>query len=110
MVEEDRILSILAFRRARERSFGRELFADPAWDLLLELYAARLGARSVTIEDLARSIDVPCSVARRWIHALGQRGLAIQSGGGEERFELSPDGASTMKRLMDSWGAAFRSI
>lgn len=58
-IREDHVLSILSGRRGREAAIGRELFSDPAWDILLELYAARLGQRRMFLRELARSIDTP---------------------------------------------------
>lgn len=113
-VTEDHILSVLAYRRGREAAFGRDLFSDPAWDLLLELYAARLAGRSVTLAELATAIDIPRSTSARWINALVERGLIITTTDSVDctqlRLDLSPDAAARMKRLMDYWGSAFRSI
>jgi DNA-binding MarR family transcriptional regulator len=113
-VSEDHILSILAARRGREAALGRELFSDPAWDVLLELYAAKLGGRRMTTVDLARAIDMPESTTARWITALAERGLVVSSGDPEEQGSLSirltPAALSEMKHLLDYWEAAFRSI
>lgn len=109
-VTEDHLLSILAARRGREETFGRELFADPAWDLLLELYAAELGARLMLFPDLVRSLDMPASTTARWICVLVQRRWLTWCGGDDDPIELSREGASAMKRLMDHWTTAFRSI
>lgn len=110
-VTEDHVLSILAARRGREASFGRELFADPAWDMLLELYAAKLGQRRMTLLDISRSIDIPQSTIVRWVAALGARGLVASSTeAGRDWVDLSEEGIAAMRRLLDYWGAAFRSI
>jgi hypothetical protein len=110
---EDDVLSVLASRRGREAAFGRELFCDPAWDILLELFAANLADRATTHEHLAKSIDVPISTVKRWTTALAGRGLVLCRDA-EERGQawvmLSPEGATSMKSLMDHWGTAFRSI
>jgi hypothetical protein len=67
---EDHIRSVLAVRRARGGVLGENLFSEPAWDILLELYAAELGGRSMTLSDLARATDTPASVVTRWQAAL----------------------------------------
>lgn len=111
---EDHVLSVLASRRGREAALGRELFSDPAWDVLLELYAAKLGERRIALAELARSIDTPLSTTRRWVNALAERGLVASSPDPAEParlwISLSAQGASAMKRLMDCWASAFRSI
>lgn len=46
-------------RRLREQMFSPELFADPAWDMLLDLYAARLERRRVSVSSLCIAAAVP---------------------------------------------------
>src|SRR5690349_3323953 len=75
-VKEDHILSVLLVRQARTAVLGSGLFSDPAWDLMLELYAAHLGERTVCLTDLAAAIGTPLSVTERWVTALVERGLA----------------------------------
>ena len=110
-VTEDHVLSILAARRGREASFGRELFADPAWDIMLELYAAKLGDRRMTLLDIARLIDIPPSTITRWLAALERRGMVASSTqAGRDWVDLSEEGIAAMRRLLEYWGVAFRSI
>ena len=71
---EDHIQSVLLVRRARASVLGKNLFSDPAWDMLLELYAASLAGRSVTLSELARVTETPTSVAARWAQALEESG------------------------------------
>jgi DNA-binding MarR family transcriptional regulator len=111
-IGEDHIRSVLASRRGREAAFGRELFCDPAWDMLLELYAAHLAGRAMTLADLVLSIDLPQSTIGRWANAIAARGLLAFRGGedSEARVELTAKGEESMERLMNHWGSAFRSI
>jgi DNA-binding MarR family transcriptional regulator len=113
-VTEDHILSILIARRGREAVFGPYLFSEPTWDALLELYAARLGKRRMSIADLSRVINIPRSTTVRWISALEDRGLVTSESDTKvpERtwIGLTDLGASKIKRLTDHWGAAFLSI
>lgn len=47
LIDAGRVRAIIRARRLRDQFFGSDLFADPAWDMLLDLMAARLeGARS----------------------------------------------------------------
>lgn len=113
-ITEDHILSILLARRGREAAFGANLFSEPPWDVLLELYAARLGARNMSLADLARAIDAPESTTERWVAVLNGRDLVSSE---NDRIDparlwikLTELGASKMKSLTDHWGAAFLSI
>lgn len=54
-------------RRLRDQHFAPELFADPAWDMLLDLYAARLEGRRVSVSSLCIAAAVPPTTALRWI-------------------------------------------
>jgi DNA-binding MarR family transcriptional regulator len=111
---EDHIVSILIARRGREGTFGANLFSEPAWDVLLELYAAKLGMRTMSLSDLAKATGVPPSTTERWVRLLEARGFVASEQEGrresEARICLTELGASKMKNLADHWGAAFLSI
>jgi len=66
---------MVKFRRHRDRFFSSELFADPAWDILLELYAAALGQQRVSVSKLCTAAAVPPTTALRWINLLEAEGL-----------------------------------
>lgn len=95
----DRILWI---RRERSELFGRGLFSDPAWDILLQLCAARHRGRRLTLDEI--SADVPRSTLARWVAVLEQRGLVCREVDGGEcavtLLSLSPSGAFRMSELL----------
>ena len=62
-------------RQQRGRFFNSNLFADPAWDMLLELYGASLTERRLTVSRLAERSGVPSTTALRWIATLETEGL-----------------------------------
>lgn len=66
---------IQSARRVRQEIISRQLFADPAWDMLLELYAAELEQRRVSTSQLCISSAVPATTALRWIDKLDQLGF-----------------------------------
>lgn len=111
---EDHLVSLLLLRRARGAVFGDNLFSDPAWDILLELYAAHLGALKMSLLELAQAIETPQSTTARWINALDARGLVKSMSDPENPngalIQLTPDGASKMEHLGNHWGSAFVSI
>ena len=67
--------AILRQRRLRNRFFDPALFADPAWDMLLDLMAARLEGESVSVTSLCIASAVPSTTALRWIRTLIDSGL-----------------------------------
>lgn len=62
-------------RRLRDQYFTPELFADPAWDMLLDLYAARLERSRVSVSSLCIAASVPPTTALRWIGTMHDAGL-----------------------------------
>ena len=72
---EDQIESILQVRRKRAELFGAGLFSDPAWDILLELFAAELGKRKIGLADLAPI--APRSTLARWLAKLEEMSLVV---------------------------------
>ncbi len=62
-------------RQLRSRYFGNELFADPAWDMLLDLTAARAEHIRVSVTSLCIASAVPPTTALRWIGQMIEAGL-----------------------------------
>lgn len=65
-------------RRLRDRPFPNVLFEDPAWDMLLDLYAARLERAQVSVSSLCIAAAVPPSTALRWISKMTEDGLFVR--------------------------------
>jgi DNA-binding MarR family transcriptional regulator len=61
-------------QRLRSNHLNGVLFADPAWDILLELYIARHEQRVVTVSNAALATTVPASTALRWLGSLVEDG------------------------------------
>ena len=66
---------IIRQRQLRARYFDGELFADPAWDILLDLTAARAEHARVSVTSLCIASGVPPTTALRWIAQMTQAGL-----------------------------------
>ena len=62
-------------RQLRARFFDGDLFADPAWDMLLDLTAARAEKAKVSVTSLCIASGVPPTTALRWIGQMTQAGL-----------------------------------
>jgi DNA-binding MarR family transcriptional regulator len=65
-------------RRLRSRPFPDVLFEDPAWDMLLDLYAAHLERAQVSVSSLCIASAVPPSTALRWIGRMTEDGLFVR--------------------------------
>lgn len=57
-------------RRQRERYFDRQLFGEPAWDILLLLYVSEISSARLTTTRLADLIDTPQTTVGRWLNHL----------------------------------------
>jgi predicted transcriptional regulator len=66
---------ILRQRQQRGRFFDTDLFADPAWDMLLDLTAAREEDKQVSVTSLCIAAGVPATTALRWIGQMQHAGL-----------------------------------
>lgn len=66
---------IIRERRMRDELFPADLFADPAWDMLLDLYAAKLDRARVSVSSLCIAAAVPATTALRWIKTLSDTGI-----------------------------------
>jgi DNA-binding MarR family transcriptional regulator len=66
-------------RRQRDKIFGDlQLFGEPVWDMLIDLFIATEEGRTVSITSLCMASGVPSTTALRWIgiledHAIVQR-------------------------------------
>lgn len=69
------VRQIIRQRQARASFFDAELFADPAWDILLDLTAARAEHSRVSVTSLCIAAGVPPTTALRWIGQMTQSGL-----------------------------------
>lgn len=93
------VRALLRARRLREQILSPDLFADPAWDILLDLLAARLENTRVSVSSLCIAAAVPPTTALRWIRQLTDRGLL-------ERQADPRDGRRIFIGLSDSGSAA----
>jgi len=100
-VSEAEVRALLRARRTREDIIGSDLFADPAWDILLELYAASLGQQRVSISDVTFASAVPPTTALRWIEKLEKLGLLRRQDDPRDRrrvwLEISAEGEEKMR-------------
>ena len=59
----------------RDQFFGVGLFEDPAWDMLLDLFAADLEGARVSVSSLCIAAAVAPTTALRWIAKMVDAGL-----------------------------------
>ena len=100
------IRRIILQRQMRAQFLGSGLFADPAWDMLLDLTAAREEHRRVSVTSLCIASRVPPTTALRWITLLEEAGLVQRSGDNADRrrtfIALTDKAASKIARYFDA--------
>jgi hypothetical protein len=98
------IRSIIRVRRMRDHFFKSDLFADPAWDMLLDLMAARVERQQVAVSSLCIAAAVPPTTALRWIKGLCEQGLFVRVADPEDGrrvfIELSTETAARMEAYL----------
>lgn len=75
---ERRAQQILALRRRRIERFGKAMFSEPAWDMLLILYASNSSER-LTVNRLIRLSGASKATALRWIDYLVDQRLIVRT-------------------------------
>jgi hypothetical protein len=96
---------IIAARRQRDKVFGEDLFADPAWDILLDLYAAFLEERQVSVSSLCIAAAVPPTTALRWLKLMTKSGWLEREADPIDRrrvyMRLSAKSLKNMQKYLD---------
>lgn len=67
--------TIISSRSLRSRFFPDDLFADPAWDILLDLARADLDKQQVSVSSVCIAASVPMSTALRWVRQMTDAGM-----------------------------------
>jgi len=101
---------IIRQRQKRALYFDGELFADPAWDMLLDLAAATAEEKRVSVTSLCLASGVPPTTALRWIGQLINAGLAERIDDEIDRrrafIALTDCGSEAMARYFADMGCA----
>lgn len=103
------VRKIIRQRQLRSRFFEGELFADPAWDMLLDLTAARAEHKRVSITSLCIASGVPPTTALRWISQMTGVGLFCRAEDATDRrrafITLSDTATEAMARYFGEVGS-----
>lgn len=87
-------------RRERDFLFGKGLFSEAAWEILLELFIARLEQRDTPVKTACLASTVPQTTALRYIAHLVERGLVVRRPHPQDSrctyLDLSEEGYASM--------------
>jgi DNA-binding MarR family transcriptional regulator len=107
-VDAESVRAIIRARRLRSRFFSEELFADPAWDMLLDLLQAEIAQLRVPVSSLCIAASVPATTALRWIKTMTEQGLFVRRAdphdGRRVFVELAPAASEAMRRYFAEVG------
>ena len=108
------VRKIIRQRQLRAQFLGAELFADPAWDILLDLTAARAEHTRVSVTSLCIASGVPPTTALRWISQMTDAGILERVEDESDRrrafIELSDKTADAMARYFAELGKEAKSL
>jgi hypothetical protein len=99
-----------ARRMVRERlrrihHFDAGLFADPAWDMMLDLFIAEAEGRETPVMNLCLSSQVPETTTLRWVKTLEHAGIVIRQKDEHDQrrvlVRLSPSAAKSLATYLD---------
>ena len=84
------------------------MFADPAWDMLLDLLQAEISQLRVPVSSLCIAASVPATTALRWLKMLTQQGIFLRRAdphdGRRVFVELAPAASQAMRRYFADAG------
>ena len=96
------VMAAIRARRVRARYFPEDIFAEPAWDMMLYLLHSELSQRRVAVSQLTQASGAAPTTALRWITALVERGLFTRRGdpfdGRRFFIELAPATSEGLRR------------
>lgn len=103
------VRKVIDARAARRQFFGSNLFADPAWDILLELYVLRREQRRTSVSKLCIAAEVPGTTASRWLDRLNTDGLIERQNDPLDARRVWVSLSTTGLALMESYLAGLSS-
>jgi DNA-binding MarR family transcriptional regulator len=109
-LSKETVRTVIQARRLREKFLPENLFADPAWDIMLDLLQAEIVGFRIQVSSLCIAAAVPPTTALRWLTSMVKQGLLVRSpdprDGRRVFIELAPDLSAALRRYF----AAVKSI
>lgn len=107
-ISAETVRTVIRARRLRSRFFPEELFADPAWDMLLDLLQAEIAHLRVPVSSLCIAAAVPATTALRWLKTMVSEGLFVRRAdphdGRRVFVELAPQASQALRRYFAEVG------
>jgi hypothetical protein len=111
--EQAKLVRKIQRARSRRTDFlSTTLFGEPAWDMLLELFASAIEQKRVTVGELCIASNVPQTTALRWIDVLVREELVTRRSDPLDarrvHLELMPSAYEAMRDYADQLSGTLR--
>jgi hypothetical protein len=97
---------LLKQRQMRNEHFVAELFSEPAWDILLDLFIAHIEQQHVSITSACLSSAAPQTTSLRWLDVVQKLGLVERYGCTNDRrvsyVRLTKAGHGALRRYLEA--------
>ena len=107
-VSVEQVRNVIRARRLRSRFFAEDLFADPAWDMLLDLLQAEISQLRVPVSSLCIAASVPATTALRWLRSMVDQQMFVRRAdphdGRRVFVELAPDTSRALRSYFTEVG------
>ena len=97
------VRAYLRARRRRDSLFASDMFADPVWDILLDLFACNLEGRRVCISDACIAASVPPTTALRWLGRMEECQLVVRRQDEADGRRVYVELSATANAAMSQW-------
>lgn len=93
-------------RQSRNKAFSDDdLFGEPAWDILLDLYIHQARSDSVSVKSACIGSGAPATTALRWLHVLETKGMVCSADDPTDSrrrlLRLTAEGYECMTRYLE---------
>ena len=100
---------IIAERRVeRYQYLPAEMFGEPAWDMLLDLYLASGDGKSISVSSACIASRAPATTALRWLRRMEQLGLVARVNDDSDRRRVYVTITDAAKRALTDWLLSIR--
>ena len=105
--KQSALKDLKAMKRLRSQYFPSDLFSDPCWEMLLDLYDAHLAEAEVTVTSLGAASGVPQTTALRRMDTLQGHGLIVREGDHEDKrrtiIRLTDGGLAAVEKFFENY-------
>lgn len=94
-------------RRARLDIMPRELFGEPAWDMLLDLFIAHHEGKRISVSSACIASGGSATTALRWLSRLEALGLIVRVGDSADRRRIFIELTQETRARLEHWAGSY---